>query len=318
VALESEPVPAETWILPEEIRMAAVTIARIKAVQDDLAKAIVQTSERSTLSKREQDQLLEQSCGEACDLLTDWLDSEWWRAMRPSSDKPIGEYFEEFLGPELQDVLTRAGMTVSADQVDQARKAVEAIGSYRKMLGQLFQDAAVKVETLKQDVCRLADQLHDRGATRKQKAARRQHARRTLGAVGTVLPALVIGMAGVTPEVAAHNLSVWDQQIINVIAVHSIANVMATESATVTATHSTAKVTATDSAKVTATRSTAGAASPARPRVEHVRRDPHVDPVDAFFAVAIQVLEAPQRLLRSLSRRRTQPTRVPTRPRVRR
>jgi hypothetical protein len=218
--------------------MAEVTIERIAAVQADLAKAIVQTSERSTLSEREQDQLLEQGCAQACDLLTDWLASEWWHAIRPSNGTPLGQLvpdrkrFEEFLGPTLKDVLSRAsrsGVTVPPGYVDKARKALEATaGRHPKMTAaQLRQEVAGNVGTLKTDVCRLTDRLHHLGSTQQHRATRWQHARKALTTVWALVPAVVIGMAGVAPGQAARNLREWDRQLISVMALDSVADSMA-------------------------------------------------------------------------------------------
>jgi hypothetical protein len=210
--------------------MATVTVQRIDAVQADIAAAINQTSERSTLSKREQSRLLAQSCAEACDLLADWLDSPWWDRLRPSRGSPIGEFvpnhehFEAFLGPMLRDALTQAGrcgVTVPVSSVDEARSAVEATACRhpRMTRQELFRVANARVTALKNDVCELATRLRGRVRT----ARRRQKARTALMKVAGLLTALVLAMAGVSPSDASRHLSEWGEEAIKVIMVHHIA-----------------------------------------------------------------------------------------------
>jgi hypothetical protein len=91
----------------------------------------------------------------------------------------------------------------------------------------LFQDAREKVDTLKNDVCGLTHHLHHRGGTQEQKAARRQLARKSLATVGTLAPAVVMGMAAVTPDQAIQNLTAWDLQLIHVMAIHNVTHVVA-------------------------------------------------------------------------------------------
>lgn len=52
--------------------MASVTFDRIEALRRHIADAVTLTSGRSTLPDQEQDRILEQACGEACELLRDW------------------------------------------------------------------------------------------------------------------------------------------------------------------------------------------------------------------------------------------------------
>jgi len=72
--------------------MATVTVERIAQVYASLTETVNKTTGRSRLSAEEQDRLLAQSCGEACELLEDWLASDIWDGMRPSGGGPIAEF----------------------------------------------------------------------------------------------------------------------------------------------------------------------------------------------------------------------------------
>jgi hypothetical protein len=207
--------------------MATVTAERITQVYDDLTKTVNKTTGHSTYSAEKQNGLLAQSCGEACELLKDWLASDIWNGTRPSGDGPIAEFVQDqehfiLLLPTLKDVLDRAsryGMSVPTECVDQAREALKASARRHQ---QLYQDAEAAVSALKNEVCELAIQLVDRSATHEKRAETRKRAGSLLKTVSALLPALVIAMAGVTPSQAVHNLTLWDRELIKVIAIQDI------------------------------------------------------------------------------------------------
>jgi hypothetical protein len=208
--------------------MPTVTVARIAEVSKRLTDTVIDTTALSMLPAEEQDKRLADGCGWTCGLLEDWLASEVWRGMCPSGDQPIDflqhqKSFDDLMVP-LKDVLDRAsqnGMNVPPKYVDQTRKALRAAA----LLFQEAQEAEVRIIVLKEEVCKLARQLRDRNATREERAEARMRARSLLKIIfGTLLPSLVIAMAGVSPSVVANNFAQWNQ-IFNGVAIGAIADV---------------------------------------------------------------------------------------------
>jgi hypothetical protein len=187
-----------------------ITVERIKKVHDHINDAVVKTSERSTLSKPEQDALLAQGCAEACDLLESWLDSGWWGRLRPADGGLVAECvasqedFEKFLDPMFSSAMERAGQSgvgVPRELIDEARKAVANIGRrYRKMSrADLYQVANARVGELKRSVCRLADEFRQG----RQDEAKRRRARTVLAKVKNVLMHLAIVVTVGPPQATA-------------------------------------------------------------------------------------------------------------------
>jgi hypothetical protein len=223
--------------------MPTVTAERIADVHKRIVEAINRTSERSTLSKRQQSALLGQSCAEICDLLEDWLKSSWWDEMRSSrsardrlwhlwssTDASPGEFtpsqrrFEELLGQAMRDVLVRAAtqcrIDISGSDIDHARAALKGTAlRYPWMTRQeLFRDANSRVETLKNEVCQLAARL--RGLIRT--AGAREKARAVLMKAAGLLIAFILAIAGFSPGDAGRHLGEWGRDIVEVIRVITI------------------------------------------------------------------------------------------------
>jgi hypothetical protein len=217
--------------------MAGVTADRIAGVQADIADALNRTSKGSMLTDQEQDRLLGQACVEACDLLTDWLDSPGWDGMRPKGDSAIGNWIPEredlkkFLGLTLKDSLDRVGQLDRAGQygksvdgslVDQAYAAVRnTTRRYPRMKPcDLFLTASQRVMVLKQEVCELAGHLTSRA---RKADARRRKARAVLTRVTDVLLAVVLAMAAAGPQSIA-GPSEWIHEAVKVVMIHQIAH----------------------------------------------------------------------------------------------
>jgi hypothetical protein len=206
-----------------------------------VAEAVTRTTSGSTLPEAEQDQLLAQSCAEACDLLKDWLNDPWWERTRPADDSPAKEHvptqkeFAKFLGPMLRDSLIRAsqcGMKVDESMVDQAREKVAATTRRFPRMGrqQLFEEARRRVGSLQQEVCGLADQMRSAAhlpAAPAPQAVWRRKARKALGKVSGVLLAVTLAMGGASPHAVAENTAAWGQaaaRTVEVITVHYLAD----------------------------------------------------------------------------------------------
>jgi hypothetical protein len=198
--------------------VASITIDRIAAVQAHISNAVVQTTARSTLPVQQQDQLLAQSCAEACDLLDDWLKSGWWTGLAPADGGLVaecgvsGQEFENLLNSMFTDAMARAGrqgVEVPPDLVKEARTAVADIGRrYRKMSrSDLFKVASNRVTELKRAVCELAGEFR-RGT---QDAAKRRKAKTALLKTKNLLHHLAIVVTA--PQTVVRNLTQLAQTI---------------------------------------------------------------------------------------------------------
>jgi hypothetical protein len=152
----------------------------------------------------------------------------------------------------------RYGLKVDVEQIEQARKAIATTvrKKPRTKSGPLFQNAINGVTALRQNVCDVASdlqsQLQDAAARTQDATARtqdatakaqdaaarvpgaaakaqgsglRRSARQVLKQVGVLLPALVIGMAGVGPSQVSHNFAEWGHEAVKVVAVHHVAHI---------------------------------------------------------------------------------------------
>ena len=213
--------------------MTSVTVERIAAVQAHIAEAVTRTSVSSTVPEQEQNELLAQSCAEACDLLTDWLADSWMRSDRSLQRHPhkrppaYPEGVRQLSGPLYRQAsLARAsqgGVRIPESLVDEAREKVRATARRFPRMGRqhLFRQAADRVRSLREEVC-LAS------ATRPvPDPAWRRRARKALGKVNGVLLGVTLAMAGAGPHVAAQNAAGWGQaavRAVEVITVHYIAD----------------------------------------------------------------------------------------------
>jgi hypothetical protein len=213
--------------------MASVTVERVAAVQADILDAVLKTSAHSTLPAHEQDQLLAQSCAEACDLLGDWLISGWFGQARPADDPllaasvPSPEQFATLLGPAFADALdriARSGVEITRAQLGQARDGVAALARrHRRMKrADLFAVAEQRVQDLTSEVCRASAQM------KKAPAAFRSRAQRTLKKIAAFLPtvALTVGgaMLGVGPQQMEQSVSTWAHDAARVVVVYQLAD----------------------------------------------------------------------------------------------
>ena len=214
--------------------MAHVTIERIAAVQSHIVETVTQTTVSSTLTEAAQDRLLAQSCAEACDLLSDWVNASWWDRGDGAGDKTIRELlptqkeFAEFLGPSLKDILARArrdGMDVPDSTVDDAYKMVAATARRfpRMKRESLFAEAKNRVADLQRDVCNLAAAVRE---GKKPDPVWRRAVRRVLKALPGALLSAAFALLAASPAVMAHNAAAWGEPAVHaaeVIAVHYVA-----------------------------------------------------------------------------------------------
>jgi hypothetical protein len=230
-------------ICQRRICMAALTIERIALVQADITEAVVKTSESSTLSAHEQDNLLAQGCAEACDLLRDLLDAPWWDPQRSSHDGlvtdvvPAPEEFTKFLGPMFTEALIQAGrhgMHIEPADVAEARAKLAATTRRHPRMKRkdLFAEAKHRVTGLQAEVCALAEHLkrtaHGDSTLSAADAAKRRRARTVLGRVGKLLGPIALALAGamlgVGPQQMSQSVSAWSHEATRVIMVHYIAD----------------------------------------------------------------------------------------------
>jgi hypothetical protein len=224
--------------------MAAVTRERMTRVLVHVTDAVLQTTERSTLSGPAQDALLAQACAESCDLFTDWLAGDSWAQARPRNRTarvaealPEGEDYARFLDPTLTDMLVRCGPPAdglpadAAALVMSAREAVQHMARKHPRWPQpeLFQEADSRVRALRADVCALATSLkdnmgQDEGAHKRTKEARRRRALAALKRTLAVIPALTLAMAGATPAQMDANLHAWTHDTARVVSTYLIAH----------------------------------------------------------------------------------------------
>lgn len=224
--------------------MAAVTRTRITRVLGDVTDAVLQTTERSTLSGPEQDALLVKACAESCDLFTDWLASDDWaqqRSRKPTARVaealPQGEDYAHFLDPLLVDMLGRGELPTDdmsanvPELVTSAREAVQRMAQKhpRWKQSELFREADSRVRALRGVVCALATSLkrnmhQDEHAHKRTKEARRRRAWTALKRTLAVIPTLTLTMAGMAPPQIDANLHVWAHDAAQVVSTYLIAH----------------------------------------------------------------------------------------------
>jgi hypothetical protein len=214
----------------------------VEAVRWHIYDALTRTSEHSTLPEQEQDRLLAQVCGEACDVLGRWVRSDVWAAMRTSGSGTVADVIPDlkrvkpFLDP-LKETLNRIeaegkrrpGVPEIGDatrHIDRAIAATEYTGRrYRRLSqDQLFDQATRRVEQLKADVCRLAGEFqHDVGDQQKR-AQRKKRALSVLGTVASVLLSVALSMVVSASPAAVHqNTAQWVHDASTVMVVHHVA-----------------------------------------------------------------------------------------------
>jgi hypothetical protein len=216
----------------------------VEAVRWHIYDALARTSEHSTLPEEEQDRLLAQVCGEACDVLGRWVEGDVWAAMRKSHTGTVADVIPDlkrvqpFLDP-LKETLNRIadedrrrpGVPEIGDTtryIDRAIAATEYTGHrYRRLSqNQLFDQASRRVEELQKNVCRLAgeyksdredQQEHAKRELEEQEEQakrdledqrkrdkRKRWARSVLGTVATTLLSLALSMVVSTTPASVH------------------------------------------------------------------------------------------------------------------
>jgi hypothetical protein len=221
--------------------VAGVTIDRIDALRRHIADAVTQTSPLSTLPGQEQDRILAQTCGEACELLGDWLVSQEAEVPATANEVPIRELlqnrqqFTEFLSPLFADALKRASrdrldnpaiVKAAHDEVARAVQAVAATARRHPRMNsrQTFRVATENVGKLKAEVCHLAAQLSSARKDDARRAVWKRRAVKALKIVGgfllTLTVSLTLSVAG--PRQVSQNLSVWMHGV-QVVMAHDLA-----------------------------------------------------------------------------------------------
>jgi hypothetical protein len=209
--------------------MANVTIDRVAQANDGIMRALAETSDSSTLSDRRQAIVLADACAQACELLRDWVSSDWWEKARPAGNAlvkdtvPREEDFREFLEGLLDDALTggsRHGIAVSRDIVSDAIRSLKAtVRRFPRLRSQeLFDVAREKTRRLQKEMCSIAERVRGDASH-----TLRRRARAVLAKVVGFLPTLVLGLAAVTPQTAVQNLEVWGHDVVQVMALHQLA-----------------------------------------------------------------------------------------------
>jgi len=211
--------------------MAAVTIERIAAVHAHITETVIKTTENSTLSTQEQDNLLAQSCAEACDLLTDWLrDEPWWTGQRPSDGTvadsvPDQQDFVRLLGPAFRDAFATArkhGIAIADSYFDEARQRVAGTARrYRKLRSaELFESARQRVGDLRDEICTLAGELRTTPSRRHRAVRLLRNVRQVL--VSIALP-IVLAMVAASPHQVSADVTAWRHDVASVMVIHEVA-----------------------------------------------------------------------------------------------
>jgi hypothetical protein len=210
--------------------MAAVTIDRIAAVHADITETVIKTTGNSTLSRQEQDNLLAQTCAEACDLLTDWLGDESWWAGRGPSDRTIADSvpdqqdYVRLLGPMFKDAFAAAGkhgILIPDSYFEEARKRVaETARRHRKMRpAELFEQARQHVTLLRDEICKLAGELKTSPSKRPRALRLLRNVRQLL--VTIALP-IVLAMVAASPHQMSADIAGW-HDVASVVVMHEVA-----------------------------------------------------------------------------------------------
>jgi hypothetical protein len=213
--------------------MASVTVERLAMAQARILYATDSTSENSTLPIGAQDELLAETCADACQLLGDWLVSGWFQQAQPEAEGlladalPTSAQFTKFLGPifasELQRISER-GIQIDVGQLEQARAGVAALARRHRRLkpADLFPVAEKRVQALTREVCQAASLM------KKAPAASRHKARRALKKVAAFLPtvALTVGgaMLSAGPAQMEQSVSAWVHDAAQVVVVYHLAD----------------------------------------------------------------------------------------------
>jgi len=217
-----------------------VSLGEIEVVQRHIFEAIVASNTPTTLSEKEQDNLLAQACAEACGILGRWVKSSAWEAIRPNGSGPIAEVnpdvqairsFLRPLGAAMSRMSKRrpsvAGIQEISDPeayIDDLIKQAEKTSRRhpRYVRDQLYVDATDRIKRLQSSVCAIAaDFTKD---IKKSRSRLRAAARTVLKQVGTFLVTAALISVGVTTQAAAHDMSTAVHEAVSVVFVHQAAH----------------------------------------------------------------------------------------------
>lgn len=248
--------------------MAAVTLDRFRRVHARVADALDRTGPSSVLPAAERNRLLADACGQVCDLLTDWLDSDYWTRLRPPSRGsrvadgfPAGRDYAAFLDATLSDALARAGMRLEgserpgsggrpegdADAVTPTAQTVQRVQSAREAVSRvarrhrrwrqadLYAEASKRVGDLRDEACGQATALRALLIVLKapdggQAAAARGRAGTALRKALGALPALALPLVlSVTPAQMTASVQAWEHAAVQVVTTYLVAEHAAPE-----------------------------------------------------------------------------------------
>ena len=215
-----------------------VTFEMIDVASRRIRDALAQTAPGSVLPEDQQDKLLAQASAEACNVLTQWLDSFQWAALTSAAGALIGDAIPQwarvkpFLDP-VRETLTRIaarqqnGSEVpdAAAYVDNALAAAERTARrYRRRKNtELFTLAANRIDSLRAEVCRLATEWTANPPSGERRAEWHKRTRWVLRKVPGLLLTLSVAMASASPAEMAHNIPAWGHDAVQVLFVHNIA-----------------------------------------------------------------------------------------------
>ena len=243
----------------------SISPGKIEAAQFRIYDVLAQTSDPGSLTEEEQDKLLADACADACEILSDWVDSPQWNALAPSEPfarQPVAtaiegwQHIKPFLEP-VRDALSRArayrnvsGAAEIGDPsayIDTMIRAAEYTARRHRRFDrtQLYEDATEKTRDLSRQVCEMATELRadlaeirrlaDAAAresaadleSKKKRAQRRKRAFGLLKAVSGLLLTVGLAMAGAGPSAVHQNMPEWGHEVVNVLFVHQVAHTAA-------------------------------------------------------------------------------------------
>ena len=216
----------------------------IETVRQHIDDALARTSDSSTLSEDAQDAELAQASAEGCDLLTQWLGSFEWEQLRPAGTAPISDAIPEwerirpFLDPLVEAMArfsqrqsktrdTRNGPDPAAHIDELLRNACRTARRYKRYnREQLFAEACLRTQALRDEVCRLAAEFTTEKAANSSSAAkaeRRRRVRTVLGTISTLLLTVSLALASASPHDMQQNIPQWGHEAVKVLMVFDIA-----------------------------------------------------------------------------------------------
>jgi len=217
-----------------------VRFAEIELVQEHILHALVRTNPPTTLSEKEQDNLLAQACSEACGILDRWVKSTTWKELRPKKHGPIADVIPDWqairpflapLGVALGRMSERRPSAPGIAEIGEPEKYIDKLVTETESTSRrhpkfdrtdLYDDAAQRIETLRSSVCSIAgDFAKD---IKKSRSRLRAAARSTLKKVGLFLVSAALISAGVTTTAAAHDMSAAAHEAVSVVFVHQAAH----------------------------------------------------------------------------------------------